>query len=245
MNILAIGNSFSFDASRYLHSIARSDGVSLNIANLFIGGCTLEQHHRNMLSGQRVYTLQYNGHPTGFYISLQEALLNRHWDVITIQQGSHMSFRKESYAPYIVPLMDYVRKCCPEAHILIHQTWAYEDGSERLHKVAGYETGAAMFEDIRTAYENAHNLIQSEGIIPSGALLRYLLEHGVPKIHEDTFHASIGLGRYALGLLWYHMITGRPVSQNTFRDFDKPVSEEEIKIAATYIDSLKPLLQLQ
>lgn len=245
MNILAIGNSFSFDASRYLNAIARADGVSLNFANLFIGGCTLEQHHRNMLSGERAYDLQYNGHPTGFNVSLQEALLNRHWDVITIQQGSHMSFRNDSYEPYIVPLMEYVRQCCPEAHILVHQTWAYEDGSERLFQVAGYPTGAAMFEDVREAYDNAAKLIRAEGIIPSGALLRYLLEHGIAKVHEDTFHASIGLGRYALGLLWYHMITGRSVSQNTFRDFDKPVPEEEIQIAASYIDTLEPILHLQ
>ena len=111
--------------------------------------------------------------------------------------------------------------------------------------MAGYPTGAAMFEDVREAYDNAAKLIRAEGIIPSGALLRYLLEHGIAKVHEDTFHASIGLGRYALGLLWYHMLTGRSVSQNTFRDFDKPVPEEEIQIAASYIDTLEPILHLQ
>ena len=41
------------------------------------------------------------------------------------------------------------------------------------------------------------------------------------------------------------MITGRSVSQNTFRDFDKPVPEEEIQIAASYIDTLEPILYLQ
>ena len=30
MNVLSIGNSFSQDAQRYLHSIARADGMGLN-----------------------------------------------------------------------------------------------------------------------------------------------------------------------------------------------------------------------
>ena len=38
MNILTIGNSFSDDATRYLHQIARKDGVDLQVANVSIGG---------------------------------------------------------------------------------------------------------------------------------------------------------------------------------------------------------------
>ena len=46
MNILAIGNSFSEDATRYLHGIARADGVQLSVINLFITGCPLDNHIR-------------------------------------------------------------------------------------------------------------------------------------------------------------------------------------------------------
>jgi hypothetical protein len=64
-----------------------------------------------------------------------------------------------------------------------------------------------------------------------------MLENGIPKIHRDTFHASKGLGRYALGLLWYRMLTGNRVADNTFRDFDEPISEEEILIAKSCVDA--------
>ena len=60
MNILAIGNSFSQDATRYLHGIARADGVTLEVVNLYIGGCSLERHYRNMMADTRAYELQYN-----------------------------------------------------------------------------------------------------------------------------------------------------------------------------------------
>ena len=55
MNILSIGNSFSQDAQRYLHRIAKSAGVEMNTFNLCIGGCPLEHHYNHMLSGEEAY----------------------------------------------------------------------------------------------------------------------------------------------------------------------------------------------
>ena len=101
MKVLAIGNSFSVDATRYLHDIAKSDGITLETANLHIGACPLDRHYRNMLSGVKAYELQYDGHMTGFFVSLDDALLSRSWDVVTLQQVSSRSFEKSSYSPYI------------------------------------------------------------------------------------------------------------------------------------------------
>ena len=238
MNILAIGNSFSQDATRYLHQIAPADGVKLNIANLYIGGCSLERHYRNMLSAERAYELQYNGQLTGFQVSLQEALLNRAWDVVTLQQASPYSMDPDSYFPYITELYAYVKKCVPKAKILIHQTWAYEDGSDRLYNVAHFDTAAEMFAAVEDAYAFAAQAIGADGIIPSGKLFRSLLDNGIEKIHRDTYHASLGLGRYALGLLWYRTLTGNSVAGNDFHHFDVPIPEEHIQIAKKCVDSL-------
>ena len=238
MNILAIGNSFSQDATRYLHQIAAADGVTLHIANLYIGGCSLERHYRNMLSGERAYELQYDGHLTGFHVSLQEALLNRPWDVVTLQQASPCSTDKDTYFPYIAELYAYVKKCVPKAKILIHQTWAYEDGSDRLYNVAHFDTAAEMFAAVEDAYAFAAQAIGADSIIPSGKLFRSLLDNGIEKIHSDTYHASLGLGRYALGLLWYRTLTGNSVAGNDFHHFDVPISSEDIRIAKACVDAL-------
>ena len=130
MQILAIGNSFSSDATRYLHGIARAGGVPLQVTNLYIGGCSLERHFRNMHSDARAYDLQCNGHSTGFSVSLSEALLNRPWDVITLQQVSHLSGIPGSYEPYFSKLLQYVKAAQPEAKIFFHETWAYEQDSQ-------------------------------------------------------------------------------------------------------------------
>ena len=129
MQVLSIGNSFSADAQRYLHRIARTDGFVLNTCNLYIGGCSLETHHRNMLSEERAYELQTNGFPTGFKVSIKEALLNRKWDVITLQQSSPLSPKFESYQPFLDVLSRYVRTCQPKAKIAFHRTWAYQQES--------------------------------------------------------------------------------------------------------------------
>lgn len=239
MNILAIGNSFSQDATRYLHDIANADGVNLQAANLYIGGCPLELHYRNMLSGKKDYELQYNGHETGFYTSLEDALLNRRWDVITLQQQSLRSCRYETFQPYLDALAEYVRECQPRAKVLMHQTWAFEDGSAKLLN-ANYKTAEEMLSDIKISYAKAAEDIQADGLIPSGELMGKMVRAGMT-IHRDTFHASLGEGRYALGLLWYRMLTGASVAGNPFRDFAEPIDEETVERIKGFVDAFPPI----
>lgn len=237
MNVLCIGNSFSQDATRYLHDIARNRGRQIDVANLYIGGCSLERHYRNMLSGEAAYEIQYNGHPTGFRVSLRDALLNREWNAVTIQQASHLSFKEESYVPYGEALAEFVRSIQPRTQLIVHQTWAYEDGSDRLRDIAGFETAKDMLAGIIDCYRMLDHTVDGDGFIPSGELLAKLIENGIPKVHRDTFHASLGLGRYALGLLWYRMLTADDAALDTFCDFDEPVSPAELEIVRRCVDT--------
>ncbi|MBQ3251989.1 MAG: DUF4886 domain-containing protein [Oscillospiraceae bacterium] len=240
MKILCIGNSFSEDATRYLHQIARSVGEDIQVANLYIGGCPLEKHFRNMYSDERAYNLMYNGQTTYFMVSLREALLNRSWDVVTVQQASPSSPKPATYTPYGEELAEFVRELCPKAKIIVHQTWAYEDGSPKLLDLMGYPTHDAMFADIENAYNIFAENIDAYGLIPSGKLMQKMLKNGIEKIHRDTFHATKGLSRYAMGLLWYRMLTGKSVAEIPFNDFDEPVSAEEMALAKKLVDEFTP-----
>ena len=231
MNILSIGNSFSQDAQRYLHQIAKADGVELNAFNLYIGGCSLAQHYRNMLSEERLYSLEMNGSSTGFNVCLKEALLNREWDVITLQQASLYSPEYSTYQPYLEKVAEYVRLCAPKAKIVIHQTWAYEQDSDLLKNAVGNSDYRDMLRDIKASYQKAAQDVNADCVIPSGEVLGAMFENGIKKIHRDTYHASLGIGRYALGLIWYRILTGNDIRGNTFCDFDEQVSDEQIEIA--------------
>ena len=243
MNILTIGNSFSDDATRYLSQVARSQGGHFEVVNICIGGCPLERHYRNMLSGAKDYLLCFNGSYTGFNVTLEEALLSRPWDIVTIQQVSHDSPRKETFYPYITELVDYIRTCQPRAKLLLQETWAYEDGSHRLTVELGYKTRKEMIADVQASYRDVAVSEGFDGVIPSGTMLDRLLDEGIEKVHRDTFHASLGLGRYAIALLWFRMLTGRSVAENSFRDFDVPVPEKEIEIAKRVVDGFEPIFK--
>ncbi|MBQ4332409.1 MAG: DUF4886 domain-containing protein [Clostridia bacterium] len=231
MNILSIGNSFSQDAQRYLHQIAMADGVDIRSFNLYIAGCPLSRHYRNMLSKERVYMLEMNGNSTGFSVSLKEALLNRDWDVITVQQVSSQSPNYDTYQPYLDGLVEYIRRLVPKARIAVHQTWAYEQSSKWLNEELKYSDYKDMLCDIVKAYQKAAEHIRADYLIPSGEVFGAMIENGIQKIHRDTYHASLGLGRYALGLIWYRVLTGNDVTNNPFNAFDEEVSAEQTAIA--------------
>lgn len=230
MKILAIGNSFSQDATRYLKKIAEADDTELKVVNLNIGGCSLERHYWNIFNDIADYYFEFNGENTEIKVSIKEALKSDTWDVVTLQQVSIKSFKYETYQPYLKTLAEYVRYYAPSAKLHIHQTWSYEQGSERL-SAQGFADQKDMFLELEAAYKKAAEDIKAEGVIPCGQAFQNLLNAGIKIIHRDPLHASLGLGRYTLGLTWYEALTGNSCIGNTFRKFDEEVSEEEVKIA--------------
>ena len=231
MNILSIGNSFSCDAQRYLHDLARSRGADIQCVNLFIGGCSLERQHRELLGDRRSYIPEFNGHyADGFFVSMKEALTARRWDYITIQQASHYSCDYGTYEPWLSALAAEVRRYCPGAKLLVHQTWGYEEGSERLTS-QGFATMADMTLAARDCYARAAEAIHADGILPCGEVFLEAQKRGCGKLHRDTFHASYGLGRFLLALTWYGRLTGDDVRSVTFRPFDEEVSDETLALA--------------
>lgn len=239
MKILSIGNSFSDDAQRYLHEIAKQEGVEIETLNLCIGGCSLERHADNIKTGKREYLFHYNGDvDCNDLITIDEGISMREWDIVTLQQVSTNSFKEASFYPYIFEVANYVRAKLPRAKIFIHQTWAYEHGCPRVFEITEGNDADFMLDGIRRCYGRARNEIGAEAIIPSGELMELLYQNGAAKIYRDSFHASYGLGRYALGLLWFKLFTGRSVLNNCFKTLDEDVSERDLDIARRCADSL-------
>ena len=239
MKILSIGNSFSDDAQRYLRDIAKSEGIEIETLNLCIAGCHLKTHADNVKSGAKAYFYHYNGDvECSDLISLQDGIAMRDWEIVTLQQVSTHSFIEDSFYPYIHEVVAYVREKLPNAKIYIHQTWAYEHGCPRSFEITDGKGAEFMLEGIRKSYRRAKSEIGAEGIIPSGELMELLYKNGATKIYRDTYHASMGLGRYALGLLWFKLFTGRSVLNNTLSELDEPVSDSDLKIARRCADSL-------
>lgn len=238
MKILSIGNSFSQDAQRYLHRLAKADGTKMKTVNLYIGGCSLRRHYINMLDNNADYDFEFNGEKTGIKVSIAQALASDEWDFVTLQQQSAQSTRYETFSPYLEALADTVRKYAPHAKILMHQTWAYEADSEKLKALPEFSSPGDMLSALRNSYESAAKDIGAYGIIPCGEAMLAATNLGIEKIHRDTFHASLGAGRYLLALCWYKTLTGKDISNNSFSDFDVPITDEEKLTVIKAVDSV-------
>ena len=130
LRILAVGNSFSEDATYYLHQILEIAGVENQVVNLYIGGCSLEKHWRNIEKNAREYQFQFNGTKTDRRVTVKEVLKEAKWDVIVTQQASHDSGWLDTYEPFLGKIVAYFRENAPEARLFLHETWAYEKSSD-------------------------------------------------------------------------------------------------------------------
>lgn len=236
LKVLSIGNSFSEDAQRYLYLLAKTEGVSIKAENLMIGGCPLDRHFRNMYSDRKEYYLELNGERSEYFVSLKEAVLSDDWDVITLQQASHLSFIESSYEPYAKELASFIRKYSPKAKIYVHQTWAYESGSAMIRS-KDFETMDEMSEKVFACYDKMVKDINADGIIKDGKAMLNLSKAVKSKVHRDGFHASLGLGRFTLACVWFETLTGvRPVKPFNF--LDEEVDEKELDLARNVAHSI-------
>lgn len=223
MKILAIGNSFSQDATRYVQYIAKSAGKELFVRNLYIGGCSLERHAQNIKTGEEAYSYEENA--VGMrMISVGEALTLEDWDVVTVQQVSGNSGIAESYEPYITELLDFIKEKAPRAKIVFHRTWAYEKtsthGSFPKYDCDRDKMLRCIVEASTEIAEKKHGLeiIKSgDAIGKANKMPEFDPEKGGISLYRDGFHLSLDYGRYLAGLVWFKFFTGKDCKNVTYK----------------------------
>ena len=233
MNILCIGNSFSQDATRYLHQISDEE---LYVRNLYIGGCSLERHYNNILEDKADYEYQKNGRMLRM-ISIKEALSKKKWDFVTIQQVSHFSGMEETYEPFLPFILGYIKGACPSAKIILHRTWAYSDYSTHEGFVNYDNSRGKMFHCIVRTTKKICKYYGLD-IIPNGEAVEQarLLPEFDEKTHpitRDGFHLSLDYGRYLAGLVMFKFFTGKNALEVIYEpeDTDSKICSKLKKIA--------------
>lgn len=222
IKILAIGNSFSQDATYYLHQLAKSGGIDTKVVNLYIGGCSLETHWQNIEQDARLYLYEKNGMPSDQYVSIRETLEEEDWDYVISQQASHFSGIKESYYPYINNLYEYIKEYAPNAERLLHQTWAYETDSTHGCFEWYHHSQQEMYGKLCEAYRAAAGVLGVR-MIPSGNVIQtlrqkepFIYEKGGMSLCRDGFHMHLIYGRYLLAATWYEFIFGENIMENKY-----------------------------
>ena len=158
-------------------------------------------------------------------------LVGDRWDVVTIQQASHLSWQPDSYHPFGDDLVATIRKLAPQARIMVQQTWSYTPYDARLKKW-GIDP-PAMHARLKAAYAAFAKAYKFE-IIPTGDAVQHFRKAmpspdgitgdpcGQPK-GRDKFHLNRE-GEYLQACVWLGALFNCDVTKLSYRpDF---LSEE-------------------
>jgi len=219
MKILFIGNSFSANATRYIREISQGE---LFVRNLYIGGCSLETHARNIANDAYAYEYQVDAKALAM-TSIKSALLCEDWDVVSVQQVSSLSGIYDSYFPYIDTVIAEVRKYRPNARIVLHRTWPYNYGSTHSAYV-NYNNDTDIMDKMITDTTERIAAKYAFDVIPSGVAVyrgyqmpKFDIRQGGESLTApDTFHLSSKYGQYLAGLVLYRFFTGNSATRVTF-----------------------------
>ncbi|MBR6002558.1 MAG: DUF4886 domain-containing protein [Bacteroidales bacterium] len=233
LRILAIGNSFSQDAvEQYLWELFDAAGIPVVIGNMYIGGCTLERHFKNTVTGKADYAYRkiVGGEKTNREgTALKDALSDEPWDYVSFQQASGVSGEYETFEPYLSALRAYVRRRVPaDAKFLWHQTWAYS--ADATHKEFP-RYGCDQMKMYKAIVAASKQVVKNHkfGIIPSGTAIQNARASSMGDVfNRDGYHLELTHGRYTAACTWFEAISGVNVVGNPYHP--STISEETAAI---------------
>lgn len=216
LKVLAIGNSFSNNTTEYLYDIAKAEGMTdIVIGRLYISGCTLATHVENAMNNAAAYTYYKNDSGTWSQIeaaTMLYALQDEQWDIITMQQGSRSSGKKESYMGTVDQLVEYVNenKTNPDARLVWHMTWAYQQGSTNAGFAAYKNDQMTMYNGITEAVQQVIGpMSEFHSVIPVGTAIQNARTSFIgDNLTRDTYHLN-ELGMVIGSYTWYAVFTGK------------------------------------
>lgn len=241
LRILAVGNSFSDDAMEYLPALLESMGIDdVELARLYVGGCSLEQHLRFHVGGESRYEFYRSAAGENRWVkskervSLRDALSLGEWDIITLQQASGYSGRYESYQPYLDALTGIIRAAQPRAKLAWHMTWSYSTDSTHGQFADYGRDRRRTYDAICSAVRKlARHTSAFSTIIPSGTAIESLRMSEInnpPKdLTRDGYHMDYGAGRYALACVWYETLI-RPFARKSMRDDTLRIEKGDVHV---------------
>lgn len=248
IRILAIGNSFSVDVvEQHLYNLGEAAGTTIVIGNLYIGGCHLEKHWKNICTERKAYSyrkITANGKRAVYpKTSIQHALRDEQWDFVMVQQQSALGGLYCSYGMYLPEMLQAIRKeVAATTKIIIMQTWAYQsNATHNMFAIFDYDQ-QKMYKALVKAYNKVFKDKQYgfSALVPNGTAIQNGRTYFGDTLTRDGFHLDKRVGRYIGACTICEVLLGKSVVGNTYRP--KWLTEREALIAqkAAHAAVLKP-----
>ena len=247
LKILAIGNSFSDNALKYLPILAKELGIEeIIVGKLYRGSCSIDTHWSYAQSGASYDRFDLNTGDgwvkhTGAEATLRYALELYDWDVITMQQVSGTSGVPSSLGN-LQNLVDYVfmYKTNPDVKFYWHMTWAYSQFSTHGSFVNYGKDQMTMYNAIVDTTKNyvvpTNNFV---GVIPAGTAVQNYRGNDINnQTVESTYITTDGyhLKNYSevlVAMTWLRTLTGLSL------DDIKCNSHQDVNFATSELNILK------
>lgn len=237
IKVLAIGNSFSVDVvEQNLHELAKSQGSTLVIGNLYIGGCGLQKHLSNLRKEKKAYSYRkidkHGEKTTTPKVSIQQALADEKWDYVMVQQVSGFGGVYASFGRYLPEIMKTLRELTPyKPKFIIMQTWAYQgDSDHQSFSIYNYDQ-MTMYKALVESYDKVFNDKQYGfyAIVPNGTAIQNGRTVFGDKLTRDGYHLDKRVGRYIGACTMCEVVLGKSVVGNRYRPSN--LSEKEALLA--------------
>lgn len=195
LDVLFIGNSYSFGVPFEFRKLATNRGKWVKISRATIGGWTLEKHMETP--------------------STLKKLHGKDWDIVVIQDHSLHPGSPESERRRIMdPGVNYFAEAARAmgAVPMLYQTWGRRDGNEKIPGDDFYKMNKRVRAGYRAASEN-HGGIQ---IVPAGDGWEEVFRsgRGAELFHEDGSHPS-DFGNKVSAEKFYEAIFGGEMNFDT------------------------------
>ena len=245
LKILAIGNSFTINASTYMPWLINTlNSDSICFASLTQSGCSLNMHWSNHIGLSSAYDLYYSndGHWSHSDIkNIDLALVFFDWDVIVIQQASALSGIYSSYEPAFEHLVRLFRETNPSSSIAWHYTWAYTPWADNDDFKKYDRNPEKMYNAIMKVADRVSSALELH--IPSATLIKQMREAFPSEengFSDDGIHITDKFAQYALSSLWYETLV-KPFANTTSIEcgtFPFAMDRERIDIVNDIIGNL-------
>ena len=236
IDVLFIGGSFNYYYVEELYGMAEAAGIPMRVCNLYYSGAGPKQHWTWWKNGEspcQFFNTDGNGRVKTDNVSLEWALAQAEWDVLTMQYPSGTVKTAtaqegfDSLDQYSKELSDYLHEQFPNAMQCWGQVWGYQVGYDRDgYTVPDRETQVGLYQrhkELAYMAADAYDRV----LIPCGEAWEFVRQGGYDNLcarlgkgtnHEgDYYHeGDIGGGQYLNACVWFEMITGESCVGNTY-----------------------------
>ena len=246
LKVLAIGNSFTNNATEYLFDIAVAEGFTdVTVGRLFIGSCTLQMHADNAANDAPKYI--YYKTTTGLWdktenATLLQGLQDEQWDIIVLHQNSGRSGQPETFDGHLERLVDYVNqnKTNPDALLVWHMAWAYQSDSTQSVFAEYGKNQQVMYDAITSVAQQ--KILPNDAfcaLIPAGTAIQNARTSSFgDTLTSDGYHLN-KMGKVIAAYTWYAIFAGKTldkislthVSGLGLSDGDKAIIQESVNNA--------------